>query len=157
MSSTTYELPDGKIVDIADEKFNLSEKFFNTVCKRVLFFQIKEFPGFQGYHQMIMDAISRGDLDIRKEMYSNILVIGGNTLLPGFIERMQKQLYNYTSQSAKIKLITHPSNSERKFSTWIGGSILSSLGTNIFINLNLLQGLSIKCGFQNKNLKNMDQ
>jgi len=38
MSSTTYELPDGKIVDIADEKFNLSEKFFNTVCKRVLFF-----------------------------------------------------------------------------------------------------------------------
>jgi len=87
---------------------------------------------------MIMDAISRGDLDIRKEMYSNILVIGGNTLLPGFIERMQKQLYNYTSQSAKIKLITHPSNSERKFSTWIGGSILSSLGTNIFINLNLL-------------------
>jgi len=87
---------------------------------------------------MIMDAINRGDLDIRKEMYSNILVIGGNTLLPGFIERMQKQLYNYASQSAKIKLITHPSNSERKFSTWIGGSILSSLGTNIFINLNLL-------------------
>ena len=81
---------------------------------------------------MIMDSINRGDLDIRKEMYSNILVTGGNSLLPGFVERMQKQLYNYSSQSVKIKLITHPSNSERKFSTWIGGSILSSLGKIIY-------------------------
>jgi len=124
MSPTTYELPDGKIVDIADEKFSLTERFFEPN---------KDFPGFTGYHQMIMDAINRGDLDIRKEMYSNILITGGNTLLPGFVERMQKQLYNYSSQSVKIKLITHPSNAERKFSTWIGGSILSSLGKLIFI------------------------
>ena len=59
---------------------------------------------------MVMDSINRGDLDIRKEMYSNILVTGGNSLLPGFVERMQKQLYNYSSQSVKIKLITRMSN-----------------------------------------------
>lgn len=78
---------------------------------------------------MILDSINRGDLDIKKEMFNNILITGGNTLFQGFVERMQKQLYNYTSNTVKIKLVTHPSNSERKFSSWIGGSILSSLGT----------------------------
>ena len=86
-----------------------------------------------GYHQMIIDAINRGDIDIRKELYSNILITGGNSLLPGFVERIQKQLYNFSPQSVKIKTITHNTPSERKFSSWIGGSILSSLGKRVYI------------------------
>jgi len=82
-----------------------------------------------GYHQMIIDAINKTDLDVRKEMYSNIFVCGGNILFNGFPERLQKQLFISSSQSVKIKVILHPSSSERRFSSWIGGSILSSLGT----------------------------
>lgn len=117
---TIYELPDGKAVDLTDEKVYLTEKLFQAN---------KDFPGFNGYHQMIIDSINKGDLDIRKELYGNIFVCGGNTLFPNFPERLQKQLYSSSSQSVKIKIITHPSSSERKFSSWIGGSILSSLGT----------------------------
>lgn len=116
----TYELPDGKQVDLAEEKFSILEKLFHP---------LKEQTGFSGYHQMILDAVSKGDVDIRKEMSSNIFVCGGNTLFPNFPERLQKQLLNSSSQSLKIKIILHPSASERKFSSWIGGSILSSLGT----------------------------
>lgn len=90
---------------------------------------MKEFPSFMGYHQMIIDAINKSDLDVRKEMYSNIFACGGNILFNGFPERLQKQLFNASPQSVKIKVILHPSPSERRFSSWIGGSILSSLGT----------------------------
>lgn len=119
-SSQQYELPDGKVVDLSEERVTLLERLFNP---------IREFPGFNGYHQMISDSINKGDLDIKKEMFSNIFVCGGNSLFPNLPERIQKQLYNTTSQSIKVKVITHPSPAERKFSSWIGGSILSSLGT----------------------------
>lgn len=78
---------------------------------------------------MIIDSINKSDLDIRKEMFNNIFVCGGNTLFAGFPERLQKQLLNASPQSVKIKVITHPTSAERRFSSWIGGSILSSLGT----------------------------
>ena len=117
---TVYELPDGRQIDLGEEKFSLMERLFHPV---------KEQPGFSGFHQMILDAVSKGDVDIRKEMSSNIFVCGGNTLFPNFGERLQKQLLNSSSQSLKIKIILHPSAAERKFSSWIGGSILSSLGT----------------------------
>lgn len=78
---------------------------------------------------MVIDAINKGDLDIRKEMFNNIFLCGGNTLFQGFTERMQKSLLHSSPQSVRVKLIVHPSSSERRFSSWIGGSILSSLGT----------------------------
>jgi hypothetical protein len=37
----------------------------------------------RGVHQMVFDAISASDADIRKDLYSNIILTGGNSLLPG--------------------------------------------------------------------------
>lgn len=78
---------------------------------------------------MIVDTINKGDLDIRRDMFANILCVGGNTLFPGFAERVQRQILNNIQQNIKVKVITHLTNLERRFSSWIGGSILSSLGT----------------------------
>ena len=78
---------------------------------------------------MVNDAILKSDIEIRKDLYSNIFLCGGNTLFNGFPERFQKQMSNTIKQLYKLKIITHPSNTERKFASWIGGSILSSLGT----------------------------
>ncbi len=115
-----YEFPDGKTIDLSEEKYTILDKLFQPS---------KESTGFNGYQQMIIDSINRSDLDIRKELYSNILLCGGNTLFNGFPERLQKQLFSNSTQNVKIKVITLPTLSERKFSSWIGGSILSSLGT----------------------------
>jgi actin-like protein 6A len=120
LNQTIYELPDGKTVDLTEERQGLLEK---------LFAPIKESPGFNGYQHMIFDSINKSDLDIRKELSSNIFICGGNTLFQSFPERLQKQLLITIPQSVKVKVITHPSFSERRFSSWIGGSILSSLGT----------------------------
>ena len=116
----TYDLPDKKTINLSQDRNLIIERVFNPV---------KEYPDFLGYHQMVNNAISQADLEIKKELYSNIFLCGGNTLFTGFPERFQKQITNTNKQTFKIKIITHPSNTERKFSSWIGGSILSSLGT----------------------------
>ena len=115
-----YDLPDKNTINLSQDRNLIIERVFNPV---------KEYPEFSGYHQMVNNAISQADLEIKKELYSNIFLCGGNTLFSGFPERFQKQITNTNKQTFKIKIITHPSNTERKFSSWIGGSILSSLGT----------------------------
>lgn len=66
------------------------------------------------------------DIDIRKDLYSNIVLSGGTTMFPGIDDRLHKEITSLASSAMKIKIIAP---SERKYSTWIGGSILASLGT----------------------------
>ena len=71
-------------------------------------------------------ASSQCDVDIRKDLYGNIVLSGGTTCFPGLPERMAKALSALAPSSMKIKVIAPP---ERKCSVWIGGSILASLST----------------------------
>ena len=66
------------------------------------------------------------DVDIRKDLYGNIVLAGGVTLLPGIDTRLEKELSALAPASMKVKVVAPP---ERKYSVWIGGSILSSLST----------------------------
>lgn len=78
---------------------------------------------------MVYDAITRCDMDIRKELYGNVIVTGGNTLFTGFGDRLLKRLSDLTKQNLKVKIIASNTTIERRFSSWIGGSILASLGS----------------------------
>jgi len=66
------------------------------------------------------------DFDIRKDLYGNVVLSGGTTMFPGIAERMQKEITNLAPPTMKVKIIAPP---ERKYSVWIGGSILASLST----------------------------
>ena len=66
------------------------------------------------------------DVDIRKDLYANTVLSGGTTMYPGIDDRMQKELTALAPPTMKIKIIAPP---ERKYSVWIGGSILASLST----------------------------
>ena len=83
----------------------------------------KEIPG---YHELAYTSIMKCDVDIRKELYSNIVMSGGTTMFPGISERLTKELTAMAPTSMKIKVVAPQ---ERKFLVWIGGSILSSLST----------------------------
>ena len=37
-------------------------------------------------------SIMKSDIDVRREMYNNILLFGGTSFIPGFPERIQKEL-----------------------------------------------------------------
>jgi actin-related protein len=66
------------------------------------------------------------DIDIRKDLYGNIVLSGGTTMFPGIADRLQREVTLLAPSTMKIKIIAPP---ERKSSTWIGGSILASLST----------------------------
>ena len=67
------------------------------------------------------------DVDIiRKDLYQNIVCSGGSTMYEGISERLTKEMVALAPPTMKIKIIAPP---ERKYSVWIGGSILSALGT----------------------------
>jgi actin-related protein len=57
------------------------------------------------------------------------MVVGGNSLLNGFCDRLNIDLSSKIPPSMKLKLISSTVNAERRFSSWIGGSILASLGS----------------------------
>jgi len=59
-------------------------------------------------------------------LYANIVLSGGTTMYPGIDERMSKEITALAPATMKIKIVAPP---ERKYSVWIGGSILASLST----------------------------
>merc|ERR1739844_363497 len=71
-------------------------------------------------------SIMKCDVDIRKDLYANTVMSGGTTMYPGIADRMQKEITALAPSTIKIKIIAPP---ERKYSVWIGGSILASLST----------------------------
>ena len=72
------------------------------------------------------NSIMKCDVDIRKDLYANTVMSGGTTMYPGIADRMQKEITALAPSTIKIKIIAPP---ERKYSVWIGGSILASLST----------------------------
>merc|ERR1711992_244184 len=113
----TYELPDGQVITVGSERFR---------CPEVLFQPSFIGKEAQGIHDCTFQTIMKCDVDIRKDLYANIVLSGGTTMFPGIGERMTKELTALAPSTMKIKVVAPP---ERKFSVWIGGSILSSLST----------------------------
>jgi len=80
----------------------------------------------QGIHETTFQSIMKCDVDIRRDLYANVVLSGGTTMFQRIDERMTKELSSLAPSSMKIKVVAPP---ERKYSVWIGGSILSSLSS----------------------------
>ena len=84
--------------------------------------------GFEdpGIHQAAHSSILACDLDIRRSLYSNIIMSGGSTLLPGFSDRLTREMTRLTPSSVRLKVHNIP---WRKYLVWAGGSIFSSISS----------------------------
>ncbi|KAG7590037.1 Actin family [Arabidopsis suecica] len=76
---------------------------------------------------MVIASISKCDVDIRRELHSSILLAGGTSSMQQLKERFEKDLES--PQSARVKVLASGNTTERRFSVWIGGSILAPLGS----------------------------
>lgn len=116
-TKSDYELPDGQVVQIGDEKFRGAEVLFQP-----------SMAGMEadGMSNLAFTSVNRCDIDVRREMYGSIVLSGGTTMLNGLAARLKKDLTNSAPANSKIVVIAPP---ERKYSVWIGGSILASLST----------------------------
>ncbi|KAJ0897325.1 putative Actin family, ATPase, nucleotide binding domain-containing protein [Helianthus annuus] len=95
-------------------------------CPEVLFQPSMIGMEAAGIHETTYNSIMKCDVDIRKDLYGNIVLSGGTTMFPGIADRMSKEITALAPSSMKIKVVAPP---ERKYSVWIGGSILASLST----------------------------
>ncbi|XP_055352957.1 actin, clone 302-like [Paramacrobiotus metropolitanus] len=136
-----YAMPDGRIIPLRQERF---------VCPEALFQPYLLGAETSGIHKVIYNSVMQCDAALHDELFGNIVLAGGNTTLPGFTNRLQRELTalrNETStvvssadvkeyawvQKAEAKAGTNPktvrviSPPEAKDSAWLGGALLCSV------------------------------
>uniref|UniRef100_A0A0K0CVI4 Actin n=1 Tax=Angiostrongylus cantonensis TaxID=6313 RepID=A0A0K0CVI4_ANGCA len=110
-----YELHDGEEITIGSERFRAPETLFKPSLLGV---------SSSGLHEECYNSIMSCDIDIRKDLFANIILSGGTTMFPGITERLKKEVISLAPSVVKVKINAPP---ERKYSVWIGGSLLASL------------------------------
>jgi actin beta/gamma 1 len=113
----SYELPDGNVITVGNERFR---------CPEVLFKPSLIGKEDAGVHDTMFQTIMKCDVDIRSDLYQNIVMSGGSTMYEGIADRLTKEMTALAPATMSIKVVAPP---ERKYSVWIGGSILASLST----------------------------
>ncbi|KAK3588984.1 hypothetical protein CHS0354_031237 [Potamilus streckersoni] len=112
-----YVLPDGTQLRIGNERYECGEPLFNP---SVIGLDVA------GIHKLVIDSINRCDVDTRRDLYKDIILVGGTTQMKGFEERLKHELRLLAPDNAKIN-ITAPNN--RQYTVWLGGALLASSAT----------------------------
>ncbi|XP_075695770.1 actin, cytoplasmic-like [Rhinoderma darwinii] len=110
-----YCLPDGNTVSLGSQLFRAPEILFAPANIGI------EAPGM---HELLYRSIMKCPIDVRKDLYNNIVLSGGTTLFPGLNERISQEMEFLVPNGVTVKTIL-PEN--RQYSVWIGASIISSL------------------------------
>lgn len=74
-----------------------------------------------GVHHMVFNSIMKSSLNIRKDLYANIILAGPGAQLPGAADRLKSEVSLLAPPGTRIKVVVS--------NTWIGGSIMGSLHT----------------------------
>ena len=126
VKDVTYELPDGKKIDLSKELYKANEILFSPNEEN------EKEKGLLSIKSMVIDSINKCDNEIKSDIKENICLTGGTTLLKNFPEKLKNELSD-SSEGTNFNL---SAEQERLFSTWIGGSIVSSLDNFQFMWVN---------------------
>ena len=114
-----YELPDGTHIIIKDQRIRCPEALFKPSM-------IAKYE--TGIDEACYNSIQRCDIDLRRDLYNNIILSGGNSKFEGLPERLSREIRCLAPESMKeeVRVIA---SLERKFAVFIGGCILSSISS----------------------------
>ena len=113
-------LPNGKLIDsikLGSERIKCPEGLFKP--------DLMGSSG-AGIHEMIYQSISKCEVERQESLYGNIVLAGGSTMFPGIADRLSKEVESLAPQGTNVKIIAPP---DRKYSCWIGGSLVGSMET----------------------------
>ena len=109
-----YELPGGGLASIGDASFRCPELLFQPSLGNI---------GAPGLHELTSESIQGCGVEIRPELFSNIVLAGASTLFPGTAERLAKELTSLApSEEISVMAPAH-----RKHGEWLGAAIISSV------------------------------
>eukprot|EP00879_Flechtneria_rotunda_P014270 GHRR01014907.1.p2 GENE.GHRR01014907.1~~GHRR01014907.1.p2 ORF type:complete len:202 (+),score=78.44 GHRR01014907.1:1401-2006(+) len=129
--SITYELPDGNEIQVGVDRFKVPELLFQPQL-------VQTFPGMSDYQLpdglkglagLVVDSVNKCDADVRKDLYQHVVLAGGTSLLTQMRERLELEVSAAAPGGTKVKVTAPVNPTERQYATWIGGSILASLGS----------------------------
>uniref|UniRef100_A0A7S0R612 Actin-related protein 4 n=1 Tax=Chlamydomonas leiostraca TaxID=1034604 RepID=A0A7S0R612_9CHLO len=136
LPTVQYELPDGQEILVGADRLKVPEVYFQPGL-------LSSFPNLPAesiprradgsqlsrLQDVVVESINKCDVDVRKDLYQGVILTGGVSGTTGLRDRLERELAERGPNAARIK-VTMPANPiERRFSVWIGGSILSSLGS----------------------------
>lgn len=112
----SVELPGGQTATLGMERFAALEALFKA-----------SLAGGEGSLQKaVYDAIMLCDVDVRGQLYANIVPAGRALAVAGVTERLTHELRTRAPPSMSLRIVE---SAERAQMVWIGGSIVSSLPT----------------------------
>lgn len=112
-----YELPDGQVIKVNQPLFKCPELLFKPELNGKEMFSV---------HRLLYDSIQKCDIDIRSDLYNNVVLSGGSTMFKNYELRLEKELQDLVPAGKRVKI---HAPEDRKYSVFVGGSILSSLPT----------------------------
>eukprot|EP00656_Telonema_subtile_P044174 TRINITY_DN50462_c0_g1_i1.p1 TRINITY_DN50462_c0_g1~~TRINITY_DN50462_c0_g1_i1.p1 ORF type:complete len:397 (-),score=95.86 TRINITY_DN50462_c0_g1_i1:124-1314(-) len=111
-----FEFPDGQEIAIKDVAIRVPELLFNPRMHNM---------EYAGLPELVANTILNCDLDVRRELWSSILLSGGTTCFKGLQLRLENEAQALNPYSP-VHVIA---SEEQKYAVWQGGSILASLST----------------------------
>jgi actin-related protein len=137
-NASKYHLPDGSSV-------NLLSSFGKDLqdLPELLFADALPFAGSEPQrmtfpstfsnaplHKLVHESLlAVDDVDVRKELTGSICLVGGSSLFPNLDTRLSQELAVLLPSFVKPKVVASRFSVERSCAAWIGGSILTSLGS----------------------------
>ena len=136
LPTVAYELPDGQEIQVGAARFTVPEIMFNPSLLSE-FGDVEATARAQGgaaaqlqaLPAVVAECIGQCDVDVRRDLYSGVVLTGGTSLFASLRDRLEREMTETAPAMMKVKVAAATNSVERRYSTWIGGSILASLGT----------------------------
>ena len=126
-------LPDGNIVVVGEEAYSAPELMF---CPELLMGRKGSFSSpppaaTAGLAELVFQSVMRCEEKRRPRLLSNIMLTGGNSLLPGLAQRLQGDLLDLLRKGPpkKAAVVRVQAQEGRENFTWDGGAHLCSLSS----------------------------
>lgn len=139
----SYELPDGNVIDLGVERFQVAEEtvfgrlqhlvsdsgaetrlsYVNQYINGGRQGEGGEGKASNGLHGLVVDAIKMCDPSIHRDMYAGVCLTGGTSDLSGLFERLS---FGLMEKYHKVRILAATKSLERKYCAWTGGSILAT-------------------------------
>lgn len=128
----SFEFPDGSSDVFGIERLQGPEVLFSPHLWQNVPSVLPPTPRpLLGIGSLVLQSLAAVEADQRATMFSNIVLVGGSTALPGFSDRLASEISLQATLSGagspRIKIHNASHSAERRYAAWLGGSILATM------------------------------